>query len=162
MIIFILYIFVLIYVFEFYGYIYKLKKQLNISSSNIPNDMKNINNIDSESKISSYNYIDMSENVMESSSVSGDSFQKGYNNQSQGYNNQVPLPADDTRAYYNKNFEKLQTDRMLKRTEIDPRWHCLRNYMICDTPYNFLPQIMKPIKNSAQIWKNYNKQYNNK
>ena len=148
MIIFIMYIFLLIYIFEFYNYISKLKKQLNANSPVTSHVIEKFNNVAPECKILPSNYIDMSENVMDPSIVSYDSLKKIKNNK-------VPLPADDTRAYYNKDFEKLLNHKLPKRQERDRNWHCLREYMICDTPYNFLPQLQKPVHSTSQIWKNY-------
>lgn len=69
----------------------------------------------------------------------------------------VPLPADDTRAYHNPDFEKLLTINLPKRHKRDPRWHCLRDYMICSTPYNFLPARMKE-PDTTQTVKNFIKE----
>lgn len=148
MIVFILYVFLLIYIFEFYNYIYKLKKQLNTQSPITNNVIEKFDNIAPECKILPADYIDMSENVMEPQMISYDSLKKIKNNK-------APLPADDTRAYFNPDFHKLMIDKIPSRQERDKRWHCIREYMICDTPYNFLPQLEKGIYDTSQIWKNY-------
>lgn len=150
MIIFIIYIFLLIYVFEFYNYIIKLKTQFAKKSSTT-NTLIEKFEIDPHCEILPANYIDSSENVLEPIIQSYDSLSKI----SKQY---APLPADDTRAYYNKDFEILLNHTLPERPYRNTRWHCLRDYMTCGSAVNYLPALKQPVDNPSKIVKNYRNQ----
>jgi hypothetical protein len=128
MITFLLYIFLLIYLFEFYNYVIRFKKQiLQKDNKKIIEDFE----ASEYCKVLPSNYIDQSENVLDPPMISHEALKKVAIEE-------VPLPADDTRVYFNKDFEKLATYTLPPRHIRDPRWHCLRDYMICSTPYNYI------------------------
>jgi hypothetical protein len=147
MITFLLYIFLLIYLFEFYNYVTRFKKQI------LHKDNKKIIE---EFETNQYcnvlpsNYIDQSENVLDPPMISHEALTKVAIEE-------VPLPADDTRAYFNKDFEKLTTYTLPPRHSRDPRWHCLRDYMICSTPYSYIDASKTTGLPSATVI-NYRKQ----
>lgn len=116
----------MIYLFEFYNYVIRFKKQVLY---------KDNKRLVEEFEASDYckvlpaNYIDQSENVLDPPMISHEALKRVAIES-------VPLPADDTRAYFNKDFEKLTSYTLPARHSRDTRWHCLRDYMICSTPYS--------------------------
>jgi hypothetical protein len=133
--------------FEFYNYITKLKKQLN-DKSTTTNQIIEQFEVDPDCKTLPSNYIDMSENVLDTPIYYHDSLEKvGVNT--------VPLPADDTRAYHNPDFEKMFVMGTTDRRSRDPRWHCLRDYMICSTPSDYLPLLKQSLEKPSGTVHNY-------
>lgn len=149
MIIFLIYIFLLIYIFEFYNYISKLKKQFNRKSTTANQVIEQFE-VDPDCKVLPSNYIDMSENVLDTPIYYHESLEKVAVDT-------VPLPADDTRAYHNPDFERLFVMGVTDRSARDPRWHCLRDYMICSTPTDYLPKLRKPLEKPSGTVTNYRK-----
>lgn len=141
----------MIYTFEFYNYIIKLKKQLNNRSPNT-NKMIEEFKVDPYCKTLPSNYIDMSENVLDPPIYFNESSKK------EDTNNMPPLPSDDTRVYFNKEFETLSNYTLPKRMDRDPRWHCIRDYMTCSTPTNFLDSTKRGLIKPSITVLNYQKE----
>jgi hypothetical protein len=149
MIIFLIYIIVLIYLYEFYIYTIKLKTQIKLQNNKTVNSIKEQfeNNtslidpsLDPYCTMKPANEIEMSENVLEPPTYSYQALQS-IDKKS------VPYPSDDSRAYENPDFNR-KPNSLPPRHKRDIRWHCIRDYMICHTPTNYLEQLDKPLPKS--------------
>lgn len=132
MIVFLIYILVLIYIYEFYQYTLRLKTYLDKDDQETLRQLEPFTSkLDPYCHVLPENDMAMSENVLETPIYSHEALKQ--------LEKEVdPLPADDTRAYHNPDFNIKLKDLIPDRPKRDPRWHCLRDYMICHSPYNFL------------------------
>lgn len=155
MIIFLIYIIVLIYLYEFYTYIVKLKTKIRLQDNQTLNSIKekftsnnDINNLVIDPKLDPYcqmkpaNYTDMSENMLTQPIYSYDALKILKVKQ-------VPYPSDDTRVYENNDFNRKANYHPLPRYKRPINWHCIRDYMICHTPTYYLDQLSKPVEKSV-------------
>lgn len=106
MIIFLLYIIVLIFIYEFYLYTKQLKEPFT------------------ECPPLTDNEYDFAENKLEPNKLSFDALKQ----------NRIPLPADDTRSMINPDLYKDPIFKLEPREKRDPRWHCVRDWMLCSKP----------------------------
>jgi hypothetical protein len=152
MIIFLIYILVIIYIYEFYQYIVKLNIQLNKSRNQYQETIEQFQTPkkNPHCKILPHDYIDMSENMLNTPIYSHDALRKLSVDS-------IPLPYDDTRAYYNKDFEILGKFHLPRRPKRNSRWHCLRDYMMCSTRTNYLPELNKQLEKPSKIVKLHRK-----
>lgn len=124
MIIFLIYIIVLIYIYEFYLYVKQLKRKIR--------DAQTTNKDDMTEKFTTCppltdNEFDYAENKLEPNKLSFDAMK-------QVATRIAPLPADDTRSMINPDLYKEPIFKLEPREKRDPRWHCLRDWMLCSKP----------------------------
>ena len=122
MIIFLIYVITLIFIYEFYLY----TKQLKLKIQNNQEEPRTIEKFTECPPLTDNEY-DFAENKLEPNKLSFDSLK-------QISERIAPLPADDTRSVLNPDLYKDPIFKLEPREKRDPRWHCIRDWMLCSKP----------------------------
>lgn len=141
MIHFLLLIIIVIYLFEFIKYINKLKIRL---SNNLPVNLLQNEPFQNQCQTIPYNYVSQSQYQLEAPLLSKEVLKKVEVKN-------IPLPFDDMRAYYNKDYLIPSASPLPKREDRDIRWHCIRDWYICHTPTNYPPKWDDPLPKSSVL-----------
>jgi hypothetical protein len=120
MIIFLIYIITLIFIYEFYLYTKQLKVKIQT------NQEETIEKFTECPPLTDNEY-EFAENKLESNKLSFDALK-------QISERIAPLPADDTRSMLNPDLYKDPIFKLKPREKRDPRWHCIRDWMLCSKP----------------------------
>lgn len=176
---------VIIYIYEFYQHTIKLKTQIKKDNKYYNKTIERFD-IDPYCEVIQHNFSDLSEHKLETPIYSHDALRniKGVKDKltedptsfmedlaksdtdrydhTGKYVENTPLPFDDQRANYNKEFTTLLTMSIPPRIKRDPRWHCIRDYMTCSKPPSNCDTFSKcdgnePLEKNSKIYELYQK-----